>query len=346
MDTPTDIAPADFAPVAEPTPEPTPEPSQPRSSADIAASVVTEAEATGETPEAPAKAQDPEPTPAELSAAAQFLLKQGHKAKREDGRATWLPLSTVEKMLDRYAGEQLTPHNASRAALERERDEIRGHFNELRAALAGDPAEFLRAIGSQDARYLAFLERQAAQTADEDPEPEPDYPLEGGAKTYSLEGLRKREAWLQRQLAKVVDERLKPLAERDRAEQAQRQEAALLASAQSSIGEASAWPMFGALPADGSLTPFQQEVLGELRKDSEAAAKAGRRPSLSLRGAYLEVFARHQDPEKIRARALEELKSARPAPALSRQGTEPTGATKPKTTADIVRAVLAEAERT
>lgn len=329
----------------------------PSSSTEIASQVITDLESTGggeETIEASGVDSVPsverpaaEPTAQELSEAAKFLVAQGHKwGKRPDGKTdlAFLPASTVEKMLDRYVQQHRSTWDGERGTLEKDRNTYRDYVQELRSSVSGDPRTHLETLAAIDPRYAAFLQQQAQAKTDEDPEPQPDYPLGEGKFTYSLEGLQKREAWLRRQLDKMVDERLKPIAEREKAAHAREQEAEIAGRARGLMTEAQTWPMFGQIAADGTLTPFQQEVLTELQKDREAAEAQQRRPTMTVRQAYLEVHARHQEPDKMRERLIAELKTAPKAPALAPQGAD-TRSTKPQTSSDIARKVVADLER-
>jgi hypothetical protein len=137
------------APAAEPVE------SAPSSTADIATSVLAELEGAdaGTTAEAERGDADPAPgvvdpppapTQAEMSAAAKFLLAQGHKAKTTDGRDSWLKHSTVEKMLDRYVETHRGEWTGARGVIESELKEARGHLEQLRAGVS--PAS-IRATG-------------------------------------------------------------------------------------------------------------------------------------------------------------------------------------------------------
>jgi hypothetical protein len=276
-----------------------------------------------------------------LSPAAQFLRNQGHQAVKADGRPVWLHYGTVEKMLDRYVDQHKSGWETEKTSISQEREQARQNLEQVRAAVSGDPRAFLAELAQVDPRYRAFLEAKAEPAAhrDADPEPAPDYDLGNGQMTYSLEGMRAVRAWERRQLQREIESKLQPIAER---EQQAKIEAAARSSYQREMSTAQQWPGFGALPSDGSLTPFQQEVLGELKKDSEQSAARGTRPTMSLRQAYLEVHARQQDPAKVRERILSEMKTAPALPSVSRSNAEPSRNVT-RSTADIARQIIEQA---
>lgn len=329
--------PAPSAPVVDAAPS---TPSAPRSTAEIAAALNSEPAEDGGPAEAVSATPEPEVI---LSPAAKFLQKEGHQLKKVDGRPVWLPVATVEKMLDRYKGEHETGWTSERTALTRERDEALTVLRQLQQAASADPQAFLRDLAQHDPRYAAFLERQAAAAPPPPPtdEPGPDVTLPDGSQTYSLDGLKKREAWLRAQMLQEVEKKLQPLTEREQRSQI---EMRARETYQRTMQEAETWPMFGKLPADGSLEPFQQEVLAELRQDSARAAQAGVRPQMTLRQAYLEVYHRHQSPEKVRERLLAELQTAPKAPSLSPRAGEVTRKAGPRSTSEIAQDIARQLE--
>jgi hypothetical protein len=349
----------------------------PQTTADIAASVITEAEqqdtatveSAGETTETrvdttntaeiPSPQPKTEPTPAELSAAAKFLLKQGHKLKKDDGRDVWLPAKTVEGMLDRYVDEHRGTWTGEKNAIETRAKELQQHIDAFRTAVSGDPKAFLSELAGVDPRYQAFLEqkqeerREIAEAAN-DPMPPPDYDLGNGQRTYSIDGLKQLREWdkrqLKRELAAEMDQRFKPLQEREQqAKERERQDQLqqeIATSAKSQIVEAQNWPLFGKLAEDGSLTEFQQAVLDELKQDTDAAQKAGQRPRLTLEGAYIRVASKRmtEDDTKRRERLLKEIQNAPKSTALPRQSTDAPRTQGPRSTTDITRSVIAKLE--
>lgn len=331
----------------------------------IAANVIEQAEAastssdSSEGYQAPGRldtsnaTETPVATQEELSEAAQFLVEHGQKwGKRPDGKTdlSYLPLSQVAKMLDKYTDQRKATWDGERGVFERQVKDAQTTMESFRRAVAGDPKAFLEELSGHDARYRSFLQPAQAAPAITAPSdrPNPDIDMGDGRWAYSREA---NEALIRWEAKQMLDERLKPFEERDKAAQAERvwetQQRALATTVQTQMQAAAAWPLFGALPADGSLTPFQTEVLAELQKDTEAARATGRRPSMTLREAYFEVKERHNAPEKVRERVVAELQQAapRPDPALGRQASDAPRTSGPTSTADVVRRVIAQAER-
>jgi hypothetical protein len=298
----------------------------------------------------------PTPTPeVPLSPAAAFLLKQGHKLKKDDGRDNWLPAKTIEGMLDRYMSEHRTTWDTERGTLDTARTTLQQQIDHLKRAVAGDPRAFLAEIAQMDPRYQAFLEAPAPAPSAARAMPAPDVRLADGSATYSIEGLKQLLEWntqqVEAKLLPQVDERLKPWAEREKEAQARQEQDRLTGEMKDrytrQMGEAQTWPGFGKLADDGSLTPLQDAVLAELKHDSEAAAKAGRRPSMTLRQAYLEVHARQlaEDDTKRRAQWMKEQNDAPRSTSVTRGGVEHTRPRGPRSTEDIARDVGEQLER-
>lgn len=352
----------------------------PSSTADIAASVIHDADAT-ETPsgdeprldttntaeETPAVEKPAAPTAKELSAAAKFLEQQGHRPKKVDGRDVWLPYGTVEKMLDRYVDTHRSTWDGERTTLSSQAKELRDQLDLIRASVAGDETQFLREIAAIDPRYARFLEQKAAEhqaPAMDTEMPGPDITLPDGSQTYSLKGLQARDAWVEQRILKTLDakveERFKPIAEREKAEKAraetekyreqQQQETA------AQLQEAQTWPLFGPLATDGTYTEFQKAVLAELQRDSADARARGWNiqdprtkhlgPKLSLEAAYIRVAGPRftEDDAAKRARILKELNDAPKSPALSRQTTDAPRTPGVLSTTEIARRTIAKLE--
>jgi len=355
------------------TPAPTVTESAPTSTAEVAANVIDAFEQTetsdsaidvsGETPEpaaepaaepvaeaaaAPEPKAEPSPEDAEIEALlAEFGFKE---ARKPDGREHYIPRSKVLKMIGSGLKRGQEKWTTERSLIEQQANEYRGYVEALRQGVQGDETAFLRELASIDPRYARFLEPQAqpqAQAPAVDDRPQPDVDLGNGQWTYSREQNEKLIEWKARQL---LDARLKPIEEQTKAEKERLEreqfERGVRERAQTLMAEAQTWPLFGQLPADGkSYTPFQTEVLTELQKDSERARAEGRRPQMSLRQAYLEVYARHQQPDKIRERLLSEMKQAPRSTAVARGSTDLPKPTGPVSTQDIAARTLARLER-
>lgn len=342
--------------------------SAPVSSADLASDVVSASEAPERSsPEAgdsgdrsqvaassPVEDTSPrmEPKkPSEASKAAEFLRQMGHDLKRSDGRRAFMPVDTVAKMLDRYLEEGSGTWTSERTAMESRVREMEQFTRQLQAGISGDPRAFLSEVAAMDPRYQAFLEDRAAASAPAPASamPAPDLPLPDGSRTYSVEGLQSLIEWaVEAKMMPKVDERLKPWTEREAQaqQQAQHQQVleAVTARSRDQLTEAQAWPLFGPLAADGSLTEFQTQVLGELQRDSEQARAEGRRPSLSLEGAYIRIASQRwtEDDSVKRKRILSELQGAPRSTAAGPSPTDAPARRGPRSSADIVRDVMAK----
>lgn len=318
--------PADGVEVSGDTP--TPEPEAPSETPGVL-------EAAPETPE-PAKVVE------ELTEAAKFLQQQGHQAQKPDGRETWFRFKTVEKMLERYAGQHRSTWDGARGELERERDTYKADLDELYTDVRGEPKAFLEKLSGYDPRYKTFLETPAAPAHAAVPDakmPEPDVVLNDGSRTYSLEGLQKLLEWntaqVESRLMPKVDERLKPLTEREQQakqrEESDKAQRALEDRVRKQVQEAESWPNW----AD-----YKPDVEKLLQEDTAKAKAENRRPSMTLKEAYWQVRA-----TSARGTVLNELKNAPKAPAVTRSGGETPKPQGPVSTADIAARTLARLER-
>jgi hypothetical protein len=337
--------------------------SAPTSSADIAGQVIGELEAadTGGS-DAPgyidagseAVEVKAEPVKAVLSPEEQeietLLAEFGFKeAKKPDGREHYIPRSKVLKMIGSGLKRGQEKWTTEKGVFDGQVSELRAHLDAVRADVHGDPKTFLEKLAAVDPRYKAFLEAQPAPVqgkATPDDRPKPDVDLGNGAWTYSPDQNDRLIEWKARQL---LDERLKPIEEREQSAKAERERAAFQDHAREQVrglmAEAQTWPLFGQIAADNTYTPFQTEILTELKKDRETAEAAGRRPAMSLRQAYLEVYARHQEPDKIRERLLQEINAAPKSTAVVGGNPDGRASNKPRSTSDIVRQVIGTLEK-
>lgn len=358
--------------------------STPTSTADVAANVIDSydgAQSTdddgiavsGEPPavesfatpasETPAIIEPPPNTPEpakELSDEEKLLEEFGFKqAFKPDGREHYIPRSKVLKMIGSGLARGREAWGKEKTTFESQVQELSGHLEQLRAGVAGDEVAFLSELAQIDPRYKRFLEQPQAQVAQTPPPsaamPDPDLQLADGSRTYSLDGLKALLEWntaqVESRLMPKVDERLKPLTEREAQIQQQREreqfQQSIQARTKSQMEEAQTWPMFGKLAADGSVTEFQREVLEELRKDSETAKAAKRRPTMTMRQAYLEVESRYKSAEynTVRERILKELNQAPRSTSMPRQATDSPRTPGPATTQDIASRTLDRLER-
>jgi hypothetical protein len=348
---------------------PAAESSAPTSTSDVAANVIDsfkQTESSGieqgsdpgdETPEiaaAPAPKAAPEPKAAPVAKATseeeELLSEFGFRdAKKPDGRDHYIPRPKVLQMIASGLKRGKEKWSTERGVLESQATEYRGYLDELRAGVTGDPEQFLRTLASQDTRYARFLEQggqaPAPQaTAVPDDKPRPDIDLGNGQSTYSVEGVEALTAW---KAQRMLNERLKPWEDRDKQAQQQQAQRQIMERSQGQMQTATSWPGFGAMAQDGSLSDFQTAVLGRLQQDSQQAAQRGERPSMSLREAYLEVYAEglSTDHNAVREEVIRGLRTAPKAPALTRQGLDAPKAPGPMSTADAAARVLARMER-
>jgi hypothetical protein len=334
------------------------EPAAPQSTQDIAASVIQEAETQDSAPVETAKQASESPgeaksaPDAQMSAAEELLREAGYTPKRIDGRDNLIPWSRVAKIIEKGItegrgdfGQKYQKLTTDHESVSKEAAELRAFRDDFAAALRGDETAFLSEIAKHDPRYARFLQQKIdqaqAQPVVDDPEPGPDLDLGDGRRTYSLDGLKKREEWLLRQMDRKVEERFKPYADRDKAEQerseAQRLQAAIEERARTQAAEARSWPNF---------SEYEPDILKKLAADTEQAKAAGRRPTMTAREAYLEVHADRlaADDTTKRARWAEEVNKAPKSTAVGRTGAEVTAKPGPRTTQDIVRQVISQAE--
>jgi hypothetical protein len=331
--------------------------SAPSSSSDIAASVISQAESSDTSGSGEGESRidttntveakpDAPPTQAELSAAMQFLQKMGHKPTGADGRPTWLKVSTVEKMLDSYLGQHRTTWDTEKGSLQSRAQQLETFFSDFQNGIKGDPRALIEEIAGLDPRYKSFLtpaeqQQQQMQQA-QDPRPKPDLELADGGWTYSPEGVDKLLEWKSRQLEARLETKLKPLMDREEQER-QRQQAdqmrqSLETKTRSMLEDAKTWPGF----AD-----HENDILKALQDDTAKARAEGRRPSLSLDAAYRQVVIAKlaTDRTSMRSEVIKELNSAPKSTATTPRAVDAPRQQGPRSSADIVRQVIAQAEQ-
>ena len=281
--------------------------------------------------------------PQALTEEEQLLAEFGFKdAKKPDGREHYIPRSKVLKMIGSGLKRGQEKWTTERTGLEARTREYAGHLAEMRQDVTGDPEVLLAKLADVNPRLKAYLDqRQPAQAPRQEApsdKPQPDVDLGNGQMTYSVAGVEALTAW---KAAQLLNERLKPLEDRDKAAQqaAQARDYAQQVRQQSEtqMQTAQTWPSFGPLAQDGTLTEFQTAVLTRLQQDTQQAQQKGTRPTMSLREAYLEVYAERlsTDHHTVRAAVLKDLKTAPSAPALSRQAVDSPRAPGPVSTADV-----------
>jgi hypothetical protein len=334
-------------------------PAAPQTTQDIAASVIQEAETQDSAPvesAAPETTQtETKTTDAQMSAAEELLREAGYTPKRIDGRDNLIPWSRVAKIIEKGItegrgdfGQKYQKLTTDHESVSKEAAELRAFRDDFAAALRGDETAFLSEIAKHDPRYARFLQQQvaAAQAQPASPPalamPAPDVPLPNGGATYSVEGLQNLIQWaVDAKMMPKVDERLKPYADRDKADQeraaADQAQAAVTERARSQAAEARTWPNF---------TEYEPDILKKLAADTEQARAAGKRPTMTAREAYLEVHAERlaADDTTKRARWAEEVNKAPKSTAVGRTGAEVTRPAGPRTSREIVQATIAQLE--
>lgn len=339
------------------------------STSDIAARVISDAEGDGPASSAAAlssaaaepTAASPDPDPDDFDAQPVERVDALGR-KRENA----IPHSRVQKMI---AKKQAQAEQAvitqiaqslgiSKAEAELKLDDITGALTErstkmtdyearLKVAeqvdhiMATDPDRLIQMLAQADPRYARFakvLEAAASAAAtqvDDDPEPQPDYDLGNGQMTYSLEGMRKRDAWKERQIEKKLlgklDEKLSPYEqERQQRETAQRRDA-LTRDASAAI--------------NARLTKARQSWPQFTEHEDAIATAITQNPQLTLEDAYMQVVMPKlaADRQKLWQEFIAEQNkhphstSATTAAAATAAPTDG----KPKSTADIARRVMA-----
>jgi hypothetical protein len=292
-------------------------------------------------------------TPQELSEVEKLLHEEGFKEpRREDGRENRIPYSKVKKIIENGLKKGRTEWDTTRTTIEQERDTFRQQVEQLSALgelMDRDPEAFLNLVAQHDTRYQRYLTPQeAAQQAQQQADaemPQPDVALPDGSRTYSLQGIQKLLDWnTQRtiqQANKTVEERLKPITEREKQEQLRIQGDQAMQQVrqrtQQQIADAQQWPGF---------KDHEDAILKALQEDSAKAKAEGRRPTLSLEGAYRQVVIPRlsTDRNKMREELLKELNAAPKATSVARSGHEAPRGGGMTSTADIAARTLARLE--
>ena len=211
----------------------------------------------------------------------------------------------------------------------------------VESIMANDPDRMMEMLGTLNPGYKQYAKQlqqaaQAAQQVDTDPEPEPDYDLGNGQKTYSLEGMRKLRAWERRQGVKEMEakfaDRFKPMedriqAEKDREVEDQRR-AEFNAQMTKRLDRARKWPQF---------KDHENDIIAAM--DAEKA----KGNFITFEDAYMQVVVPKLagDRTKIRQEVLTEINGQPRSSSVAQTITPPKDDTKPKTTADIAREVMA-----
>lgn len=300
-----------------------------------------------------------------------FAKEYGLTARRADGKDNRIPYPRVKAISDNQVKKvvvQLAKElGISKAEAELKLEDVIGEIGTRKskfgdfekrisnyeridqlAATNGDEYIKLLAQIAPD-RYQKFADwiqnppqavaQKGVVDAANDPEPEPDYPIKDAqgnviGLTFSLEGQKKREAWierkLQREFQRTLDDRFKPLDEQ-RAEAAKKEKDRLAAEA------------------------FEKEATDRVKRridrvtkrhgwaeHSEAIKKAVVEKGMDIDDAYYDTVipALMAERSKMRADILAELKGA-PASTSTTVNTPPNAGGKPQSIEDIINASIA-----
>lgn len=215
--------------------------------------------------------------------------------------------------------------------------------------MANEPDRFMEMLGQLNPGYKQYAKQQAAAAAaataaataaDSDPEPEPDYDLGGGAKTYSVDGLRKLRAWERRQAIKEVnaglDGRLKPFEDQAKqqreaaAEEARRNE--LNTHLAKRIERARKWPQF---------VDHEKDILAAM--DAEKA----KGNFITFEDAYMMIVPPKMagDRTKMRQELIDEINKQPRSSSVTSTVPPPAATDKPKSTSDIARELIAQMDK-
>ena len=325
-------------------------PEQPQTTEQIAEQIVTqgevESESSGETQvsekaESAAQAESQvseQPTPAEISAARKWLESRGHKAKKEDGRDVWFPFNAVEKMLKSYAETETAPWNTRYSTLENEHKSFKEQAENHRALIEladRDPDAFLQLVAEHDPRYQRYLPKQQPQEV-EDPEPLPDIDLGNGRTTMSQEQWKKHNEWRDRRL--LAQWKTQQEQERKDAEKQAQTNQSKAEKRRQILDAVQAKPEFGRIAADGTLSPFQQEVYDTFKGN----------PSMTLMEAFYEVKDRKRGVSEgeTREKLVQDINAAPTSTSVSRSAgvVPPASSNRRRTTEDIAREIVSRSE--
>ena len=314
---------------------------EPQSTMDIAEQIVSQGESesveaqvadSSIESEAPAQTQVTPPTQAEISAAAKFLQSQGHKIHKDDGKPNWLPAPTVEKMLARFTEQQIADWGTRYSTLETEHKTYKEQAENHRALIElaeRDPDAFIQLVAQHDERFKRYLPQQTLQQVDE--EPQPDIDLGNGRSTYSLDQMKKREEWRERQTLAKWEAKQKEEAQKQTQAQAREQQKRQVLEA------VQAKPEFGKFAADGTLTPFQQEVYDHFKANK----------GYTLMESFYEVRDRKNALKEGEAREklVQDINAAPTSTSVPRSaGVVPTASNKRRSTEDIAREIVSRTE--
>lgn len=363
-------APASSTPAPASTSAPTTSTSTPTSTSDIAADVIADLESSGDDDNTP-------PEPAAPAAAAPVVPVTDPDDidalfdESVDGlgrkRINKIPVPRVKEM--RTKSEQKLLANIAKelgmtaadgaafkaeeivAAVKDRHTKVTGYeprlkqMQDVEHLIATDPERFMEIISGINPAYKEYARKEAVAAVvakpaiDEDPEPQPDYDLGNGQMTYSLKGLKELRAWEHRQAIKEVnaglEERLGPVEKRLEAdrqrEEDQQWHTNKLNEINVRLGKARKWPGF---------TDHEPAMIQAMRDAQQAGSP------ITMEDAYMQVVVPKLAGErtKIRQEVLAEIEKQPKSSSVTTAPAPKPETTKPKTTADIAREVMASME--
>lgn len=311
------------------------------STADVASQLIDTFDSAPEGESAPESAPTPVVEP-ELTPAQKFLLEQGHRADNGRGGKTYLPYATVEKMLERYLTGQQKTWDEEKGKFTTKAEQLQAAVDSYLSAVRGDPKAFLSEIAQHDPRYQVFLQPPPAPEQPKAPLqfPAPDLQLPDGSSTYTMKGLQEQVfPWMLEQAREVAKKEaaaaLEPVTKREKEAQEQSE---LRERTRAQIETAKTWEKWD---------EWHDDILGKLRADTQTAQAAGKRPTMTLREAYLEVKAEKLAAERqtVRGDVLKELSTAPKSTSIPRTAGATPAPVKPRSTSEVAARNLERLER-
>lgn len=265
-------------------------------------------------PDEPAKVAEPEPVkePVEKKPEDDDFDKEPEYTEDKNGRkqVNRIPQPRVKKMVEHAVAKAVEAERAAHTEKIGGFEKQLKSYDQLGEIMESDPDRFMQMLTSTHPAYKQYVKGGAAPVpekspAADDPMPAPDARLPDGTPAYSPEGFKAVQDWNARQVeARVlgkVNEQFKWVNDAKAAEDRRAAEAPKI---RQQIGHAlSNW--------EGFKENFN-DILSELRTDSEQAAREGREPQLTLHDAYRVVTNRTNKAEREKlAKEVETLKTDR-----------------------------------
>lgn len=304
--------------------------------------------------------ETPDPTPVEEQVASpaakqaaktapkdDFEKKYGIPARSESGRENRIPHSRVTKIVAKAAKEatdlatqQWEPKVQELTTKLQTYEQQLGQHAQFNRVLAEDPVKFLDEFLVNVPAYKPFFDKvrdllareqsgtlgqpAAEQAPVADGMPEPDEKLPDGTMVYSMDGLRKLNAWTRAEAVKEAREAASKevndkygtyFQEKD----VERKIQSLMPGVQRQIAEARQWPQFN---------ENEQEIVKALQGNSR----------LTLEGAYRQVvFPKlSTDRNKVREEVMAEIKKAPRSTSPAGGAVKPVQTNEPRSIEDAI----------